>query len=249
MSDIPYELLMKIQHGTMNTRYRGLPMLKNPFDLALYTMLLERVQPATLIEIGTNAGGSALWFADQRSGMRVLSIDLEPPESVSHPSVRFLRGDARRLGDVLTPDVMQSLARPLLVVEDSSHFAGTTAAVLDFFDARLRELTQTTDGVAFMNDRDWYTAHWAERDSAGDSQLSGYSLGGRTEVANTRGDAPNHLALGDGHAGTVANGLFAQELIRAVDRAFGWDVPTLTDAEIAAIADPDGRYGIAPVQP
>ena len=90
MSDIPYELLMKIQHGTMNTRYRGLPMLKNPFDLALYTMLLERVQPATLIEIGTNAGGSALWFADQRSGMRVLSIDLEPPESVSHSSVRFL---------------------------------------------------------------------------------------------------------------------------------------------------------------
>lgn len=149
MSDIPYELLMKIQHGTMNTRYRGLPMLKNPFDLALYTMLLERVQPATLIEIGTNAGGSALWFADQRSGMRVLSIDLEPPESVSHSSVRFLRGDARRLGDVLTPDVMQSLARPLLVVEDSSHFAGTTAAVLDFFDGWLHpgEYIVVEDGI------------------------------------------------------------------------------------------------------
>ena len=149
MSDIPYELLMKIQHGTMNTRYRGLPMLKNPFDLALYTMLLERVQPATLIEIGTNAGGSALWFADQRSGMRVLSIDLEPPESVSHPSVRFLRGDARRLGDVLTPEVMRSLARPLLVVEDSSHFAGTTAAVLDFFDGWLHpgEYIVVEDGI------------------------------------------------------------------------------------------------------
>ncbi|MFL6248236.1 MAG: CmcI family methyltransferase [Thermoanaerobaculia bacterium] len=149
MSDIPYELLMKIQRGTMNTRYRGLPMLKNPFDLALYTMLLERVQPATLIEIGTNAGGSALWFADQRSGMRVLSIDLVPPEGVSHPSVRFLRGDARRLGDVLTPDVMRSLARPLLVVEDSSHFAGTTAAVLDFFDGWLRpgEYIVIEDGI------------------------------------------------------------------------------------------------------
>ena len=149
MSDIPYELLMKIQHGTMNTRYRGLPMLKNPFDLALYTMLLERVQPATLIEIGTNAGGSALWFADQRSGMRVLSIDLEPPESVSHPSVRFLRGDARRLGDVLTPEVMRSLARPLLVVEDASHFAATTAAVLDFFDGWLHpgEYIVVEDGI------------------------------------------------------------------------------------------------------
>jgi cephalosporin hydroxylase len=134
VSEIPYELLMKIQQGTLNTRYRGVPMLKNPFDLALYSMLLERARPATLIEIGTNAGGSALWFADQRSGMRVLSVDLAPPEGVSHPSVRFLRGDAHRLGDVLTPDVMQSISRPLLVVEDSSHFARTTAAVLDFFD-------------------------------------------------------------------------------------------------------------------
>lgn len=134
MTDIPYELLMKIQQGTMNYRYRGVPMLKNPFDLALYALLLESAQPQTLIEIGTHAGGSALWFADQRPGMHVWSIDLELPEGVSHPSVLFRRGDARRLGDVLTPEVMQSLARPLLVVEDSSHQAGTTAAVLDFFD-------------------------------------------------------------------------------------------------------------------
>lgn len=149
MTDIPYELLMKIQQGTMNYRYRGVPMLKNPFDLALYAMLLERARPETLIEIGTHAGGSALWFADQRPGLQVLSIDLERPEGVSHPSVRFLRGDAQRLGDVLTPDVMQSLARPLLVVEDSSHLAGTTAAVLDFFDRWLQpgEYIVIEDGI------------------------------------------------------------------------------------------------------
>jgi cephalosporin hydroxylase len=149
VSDIPYELLMKIQQGTMNTRYRSVPMLKNPFDLALYAMLLERAQPATLIEVGTNAGGSALWFADQRSELRVLSIDLAPPEGVSHPSVRFLRGDAQQLGEVLTPELMQSLARPLLVVEDSSHFASTTAAVLGFFDAWLQpgEYIVIEDGI------------------------------------------------------------------------------------------------------
>jgi len=148
MTDIPYELLMKIQHGAMNTRYRGVPMLKNPFDLALYAMLLERARPETLIEIGTHAGGSALWFADQRPGMRVWSIDLEPPEGVSHPSVQFLRGDARRLGEVLTPAVMESLPR-LLVVEDSNHLAGTSAAVLDFFDRWLRpgETIVIEDGI------------------------------------------------------------------------------------------------------
>jgi cephalosporin hydroxylase len=149
VTDIPYDLLMKIQHGAMNYRYRGVPMLKNPFDLALYAMLLERLQPATLIEIGTHAGGSALWFADQRPGMQVWSIDLQTPEAVSHPAVRFFRGDAHRLGEVLTPDRMASLARPLLVVEDSSHLAGTTAAVLDFFDPWLRpgEYIVIEDGI------------------------------------------------------------------------------------------------------
>ena len=39
MTDIPYELLMKIQQGTMAYRYHGIPMLKNPFDLALYPLL------------------------------------------------------------------------------------------------------------------------------------------------------------------------------------------------------------------
>lgn len=149
MSEIPYDLLMKIQQGTMAWRYRGVPALKNPFDLAIYPLLLDRAQPATLIEIGSHAGGSALWFADQRPGMRVVSIDLQPPQDVSHPNVSFHRGDARRLGDVLTADVVASLPRPLLVVEDSSHLAGTTAAVLDFFDPVLRpgEYIVIEDGI------------------------------------------------------------------------------------------------------
>ncbi|HXA18675.1 MAG TPA: CmcI family methyltransferase [Thermoanaerobaculia bacterium] len=149
MTDIPYELLMKIQQGTMAYQYRGLPLLKNPFDLAIYPLLLARLQPRTLIEIGTHAGGSALWFADQAPGMRVYSIDLQAPAGVAHPSVTFLEGDARDLGAILPPSLMESIARPLLVVEDSSHFAGTTAAVLDFFDRWLRpgEYLVIEDGI------------------------------------------------------------------------------------------------------
>jgi len=146
VTDIPYELLMKIQQGTMAYRYRGIPLLKNPFDLALYPLLLEQAAPRTLIEIGSYAGGSALWFADQRPGMRVISIDMNPPSScgadipVCAPSrnvpvtPEFLQGDARNLAAVLTDDVMQSIERPLLVIEDSNHFSATTSAVLDFFD-------------------------------------------------------------------------------------------------------------------
>ena len=149
MTDIPYDLLMKIQQGTMAYQYRGLPLLKNPFDLAIYPLLLARLQPRTLIEIGTHDGGSALWFADQAPEMRVYSIDLHAPTDVSHPSVTFLEGDARDLGIALPPSLMESIARPLLVVEDSSHFAGTTAAVLDFFDRWLRpgEYIVVEDGI------------------------------------------------------------------------------------------------------
>jgi len=149
VSDIPYELLMKIQQGTMAYRHRGIPLLKNPFDLALYPMLFERAQPRTLIEIGSYGGGSALWFADQAPQMRVLSVDLNPPAGVTHPSVTFLQGDAHNLGAVLTTSLLKSIERPLLVVEDSSHQSSTTTAVLDFFDRWMRrdEYLVIEDGI------------------------------------------------------------------------------------------------------
>ena len=152
-SSVPYDLLMKIQQGTMTYRYRGIPLQKNPFDLALYPMLLERTRPRTLIEIGSYAGGSALWFADQGQqlglDLRIYSVDLNQPVDVSHPSVAFIHGDARDLGAVLTPSFLRNLERPMMIVEDSSHLAGTTTAVLDFFDPWLHsgEYIVIEDGI------------------------------------------------------------------------------------------------------
>src|SRR6185503_8249750 len=93
------------------------------------------------------------WFADQAGllglGLEVLSIDLEVPAAAAMPSVTFLRGDARELGAVLPPSRMSTLLRPLMVVEDSSHMAATTAAVLEFFDPWLRsgEYIVIEDGI------------------------------------------------------------------------------------------------------
>ena len=152
-SDIDYDLLMKIQKGTMAYQYRGVALQKNPFDLALYSLLLDRTRPRTLIEIGSYQGGSAIWFADQASllglDLRVLSIDLEVPATVAPSSINFLRGDAHNLGAVLPTSVMNAIERPLMVIEDSSHLAGTTAAVLEFFDTWLRsgEYVVIEDGI------------------------------------------------------------------------------------------------------
>jgi cephalosporin hydroxylase len=144
---------MKIQQGAMAYRYRGVPLLKNPFDLALYSLLLDQARPRMLIEIGSYKGGSAISFADQAGllglDMEVLSIDLEVPAVAARDAVHFLQGDARQLGTVLPPALMGALPRPLTVVEDSSHLSGTTMAVLEFFDPWIRsgEYIVIEDGI------------------------------------------------------------------------------------------------------
>src|SRR5207237_10311735 len=46
-------LLDTIQRGTMAYTYKGIPALKNPFDWAVYPMLVWEKRPQTIIEIGS----------------------------------------------------------------------------------------------------------------------------------------------------------------------------------------------------
>lgn len=137
-SAIPYELLMSIQNGAMTFRYRGIETFKNPFDLALYTMLLADLRPATILEIGSHAGGSALWFADMTRSLgvetHVHSLDIADAPRPEDERISFHVGDAHRLGDTFGEALLRGLPRPWLVVEDSDHQRLTTLAVLRFFD-------------------------------------------------------------------------------------------------------------------
>ena len=49
--------LHSIVNGHHNTTYRGVKMLKNPFDYLLYQMIINEVKPDLIIEIGTHYGG------------------------------------------------------------------------------------------------------------------------------------------------------------------------------------------------
>ena len=139
---IPGPLLDAMQQGTLRMSYRGVPCLKGPFDLALYMLLIQRLKPQTIVEIGTKYGGSALWFADMLTahGMdqgHVISVDIEPLASFSDPRITFLRGNARALQEVLDVATIDALRRPLMVVDDGSHLYGDALAVLDFFHNHL----------------------------------------------------------------------------------------------------------------
>lgn len=143
-SFIPLRLHVSFTQGLVGYRYRDIPMEKHPVEMALYTRLLWEVKPRTIIEIGSKAGGSATWFSDQLRlfgvDSQVVSVDLYPPAPPPGMpgDVRLLRGDANDLAPTLTPDLLATLARPWLVIEDASHKYDATLAVLRFFDPLLK---------------------------------------------------------------------------------------------------------------
>ena len=142
-SDIPVDLSWTLQRGTINYRYRDIPMLKHPVEIALYMRLIWEDRPGTIIEIGTQSGGAAAWMGDMLNLFgnpgRVVSVDLKPPQPTYVPgNIQFLKGDANNIGATLTDEVLASFPRPWLVIEDSAHTFVATLAVMRYFADRLK---------------------------------------------------------------------------------------------------------------
>lgn len=152
-SKLDQETLKSIQNATHNYTYRGVSMIKNPFDFAIYPLLFWDVKPKTVIEIGSKCGGSALWFGDLMNNYgidgHIYSIDIVKVDEVSHPRVTFLEGDGRNLAATLSADWIASLPRPLLIIEDADHSYETSSAVLKFFNPFIEaeEFIVIEDGI------------------------------------------------------------------------------------------------------
>ena len=152
-SSIPLGTLIPIQQALHNYHYRGVPLLKNPFDMALYPMLLWQVKPRTIIEIGSKSGGSAFWFGDLLDNFgvdgHVYSIDIVQVTDVKHPRVTYMEGSGRELADCLSDAFLATLPRPWLIIEDADHAYETSIATLRFFHPRLEagEYIVVEDGI------------------------------------------------------------------------------------------------------
>lgn len=120
------------------------------------------------------------------------------------------------------------------------------ARVLDHYDGRLQQIAQATAGVEFFDDRAFFRQHFGARDAAGKPAYKRVSLGGKRAVSVTQGDEPYNAVIGDGHAGTVWNGLWAAAMVERFNRLPGVDIPPISGIEVARIADPDGQFGLAP---
>jgi cephalosporin hydroxylase len=50
--------------GHHKVTYRGIKAIRCPFDYLLYQMIITKVKPDLIIEIGTNTGGGSLYLSD-----------------------------------------------------------------------------------------------------------------------------------------------------------------------------------------
>ena len=131
--------------------YAGVPISKFPEDLRVYEHLLWASKPNTVVEIGAQFGGSALWFRDRLrtlahygriQGVRVISIDIDIGDARSNiESAEPEYADTITLveGDIRAPETCERVLELLgpgsrcFVVEDSAHVYETTSAALRQF--------------------------------------------------------------------------------------------------------------------
>jgi len=125
------EVLLTCQGAPSLMRWRGLPLMKNVFDFAIYPAMIAELRPRTIVEIGSGSGASAAWFADNLAlcGIdgRVHSVDVVKA-TIDHPRVCFYQGDCREPARLFDEDLLRSAPHPLLIVEDAHQNVG---AVLD----------------------------------------------------------------------------------------------------------------------
>jgi cephalosporin hydroxylase len=118
------DVLLTCQGAPSLMRWRGLPLMKNVFDFAMYPALIAELRPRTVFEIGSGLGASAIWFADNLAicGIdgRVHSVDRDKV-AIDYPRVDFSHGDCSDPQNLFAPGLLCSEPHPWLVIEDAHH--------------------------------------------------------------------------------------------------------------------------------
>lgn len=109
-----------------NTSWFGAPVLKCPLDLWVYQEILFEVQPATIIECGTNRGGSAFFMGgvcDLIGKGKIVTIDIMDVTQghPRHPRATYLIGSSTSDEIVQQVRDLTDDEGPVMVVLDSDH--------------------------------------------------------------------------------------------------------------------------------
>jgi cephalosporin hydroxylase len=116
------DVLLTCQGAPALMRWRGVPLMKNVFDFAMYPALIAELCPRTVFEIGSGLGASAVWLADHlaMNGVEshVHSVDRLKVET-KYPRVSFYQGDCTAPPSLFAAELVQSAPHPWLVIEDA----------------------------------------------------------------------------------------------------------------------------------
>lgn len=115
-------MVSRLMVAKYDNLYAGVPFLKDAISQHMYLRLVEKVRPRTVIDLGTAAGGSALWFMDvtrNHAACEIVTIDMQDmrhPKCRDAPGVHFVQtdvSDAHALESVL-----KTCPHPWIVSED-----------------------------------------------------------------------------------------------------------------------------------
>jgi cephalosporin hydroxylase len=124
--------------------YAGVPLSKFPEDLRVYEHLIWLSAPEVVVEVGTQHGGSALWFRDRLWALRrygrvdnpsYVGVDIDQAAARRNIAQADPTGITLIEGDVADAQTVRQVeeavgGRRCLVIEDSAHTYETTMASL-----------------------------------------------------------------------------------------------------------------------
>lgn len=124
--------IQTLERGHHKMFYKDVPIIKCPLDYVLYQMILWEVKPDLIIEIGTNRGGSALYFADLLDIIghgEIHTIDIEDmvyEEVKKHKRIKLFKEGFQNY-DLKNAENFKNV----IVIEDGSHTYEDVKATFD----------------------------------------------------------------------------------------------------------------------
>ncbi len=130
--------------GTPKIHWKGVRLLKDPWDFAIVPMLLWELKPKTILELGTYEGGAAIWMVDLLKNMdpnldtKVYTWEYDASlVKIDHPDVKVIIADLNQDPKKLfNEEWLKSLPHPWLVCDDA-HV--NTPAILSHFHPFIEE--------------------------------------------------------------------------------------------------------------
>ena len=139
-SHIPIDSFLLSQGVKDCITWRGIALGKSVYDFALIPMIIWENRPATILEIGSGEGASAIWMADicksynlsTYYATHVYSMDIDPPD-IPYNGVTFLRGNSEEIHNIFD---VETLPHPWLIIEDA-HV--NVNGVMEYFTKHMHE--------------------------------------------------------------------------------------------------------------